>query len=382
MFWASPGSATLPSSRFQLRKFDVFIHLRFHEFQSFWWCVPDICEISVLGSDENFSSCIPSPDVWFTAAFLVHLWTWTDSRSKNRHRNGICFAFFKKRLGSCFMFFFFFVKHFSNITGRFSLVTAWRRTPQAAVAPSAALRFAPPVPQLQLAKQRCSGLQQGYQNPDQIRSKSHEICVECEMRDDARRIENTLLILMWCEYLGPCTRCNWEIWEKQASHSELGSICKKDSKRIWLRHRVIKLSIKLIMDLSIRQFGNTSEDSLKISKVLVHQPKGRLFARTVIYLSKYEHLTYPVIVSVILHISHHTSFCLVLLSERNTIPMNNNIDDHEDITHHSNATLPEKGAACCKASWCIWQKSKRATLALELLTQLMAAFHVMTSAAA
>ena len=102
----------------------------------------------------------------------------------------------------------FFVKHFSNITGRFSLVTAWRRTPQAAVAPSAALRFAPPVPQLQLAKQRCSGLQQGYQNPDQIGSKSHEICVECEMRDDARRIESTLLILMWCEYLGPCTRCN------------------------------------------------------------------------------------------------------------------------------------------------------------------------------
>ncbi len=105
MFWASPGSATLPSSRFQLRKFDVFIHLRFHEFQSFWWCVPDICEISVLGSDENFSSCIPSPDVWFTAAFLVHLWTWADTRSKNRHRNGICFAFLKKRLGSCFMFF-------------------------------------------------------------------------------------------------------------------------------------------------------------------------------------------------------------------------------------------------------------------------------------
>ena len=67
----------------------------------------------------------------------------------------------------------FFVKHFSNITGRFSLVTAWRRTPQA-VAPSAALRFAPPVPQLQLAKQRCWGRQQGYQNPDQIKSKSEK----------------------------------------------------------------------------------------------------------------------------------------------------------------------------------------------------------------
>ena len=87
----------------------------------------------------------------------------------------LLYLHFFTRLGSCFVFF---VKHFSNITGRFSLVTAWRRTPQA-VAPSAALRFAPPVPQLQLAKQRCWGRQQGYQNPDQIKSKSgKKSCVD------------------------------------------------------------------------------------------------------------------------------------------------------------------------------------------------------------
>lgn len=107
------------------------------------------------------------PIAWFTAAFLVHLWKWINSRS---YRNGICFTV-SSFLYMSWELFVFFVKHFSNITGRFSLVTAWRRTPQA-VAPSAALRFAPPVPQLQLAKQRCWGWQQGYQNPDQIKSKS------------------------------------------------------------------------------------------------------------------------------------------------------------------------------------------------------------------
>lgn len=150
-----------PIHGFELRKFDVYI-------SSSRVSQPNICEISWLGSGENFRSCIPSPDFWFTAAFLVHLWKRTNSRS---YRNGICFIFISLHvLGvvSCF-----FVKHFSNITGRFSLVTAWRRTPQA-VAPSAALRFAPPVPQLQLAKQRCWGRQQGYQNPDQIKSKSEK----------------------------------------------------------------------------------------------------------------------------------------------------------------------------------------------------------------
>lgn len=181
----------------------------------------------------------------------------------------------------------------------------------------------------------------------------------------------------WCEYLRPCTCCTWETWEKQASHSQLCSICKRGSKGFdW----DIRLSDYQANNGPIYPPWYFS-GSLKIKVMMVHQPKRRLFARTVIYVSKYELLTHPFIASVILQISHHISWCFVPLSDWNPIPMNN-IEDYEDITHHSTATLPERAAACCKASWCIWQKSNRATLALEFLTQLMAAFHVMTSAAA
>ena len=224
---------------------------------------PNICEISWLGSGENFRSCIPSPDFWFTAAFLVHLW-WTDSRS---YQNGICFIFlFFTRLGSC-------------ITGRFSLVTAWRRTPQA-VAPSAALRFAPPVPQLQLAKQHCWGRQQGYQNPDQIKAKSEKNLCRQELM---RELKNTSLIF--------CADIWWYmadlVWISKTLYllhlRNLGETnfsfravqhLQKEFQRLWLRHRAIRLSIKLVMDLSIRHdtsvdpwkskwwFTNRSDDSL------------------------------------------------------------------------------------------------------------------------
>lgn len=111
----------------------------------------------------------------------------------------------------------------------------------------------------------------------------------------------------WCEYLRPCTCCTWETWEKQASHSQLCSICKRGSKGFdW----DIRLSDYQANNGPIYPPWYFS-GSLKIKVMMVHQPKRRLFARTVIYVSKYELLTHPFIASVILQISHisHGALC-------------------------------------------------------------------------